>query len=131
MSAEEEKNISEPEFEEVLRGFEPQRPRALPPGVVPSDAWRRLAAAAVVLVAIGGSMWMVVRATRTTTARRPIAMKSDDRNHAPAGRLVSSTQLTRAALENEQQFNALMDELAARTLPCCEGPTSSLAALAK
>src|SRR5258706_13730380 len=49
------------QFENYLREFEPRGPRALEPKRQPAlDSWRRLAAAAGVMIALGTSLWLVL-----------------------------------------------------------------------
>jgi hypothetical protein len=123
-------NVDDQRLEEFLRGFEPRRPRPLP---VVSGIWhdgRRLASAAVMLVAVGASLWMVFRSPQTKSAdRRPVATQ-DHRGTTNAVRSISSTAWTRAALEDRDEFDAQMNDIAPRTLPRFDRPDSSLRGLA-
>jgi hypothetical protein len=124
-------NGDDQEFENFLRGFEPHRPRALPHVSGISHDKRRLAAAAVILVAVGGSLWMTARSSRTkSTNQSPVAM----REHGNRPRIVplsSTVALTRTALEDKGQFDAEMNDVAPRTMPRFDRADSSLRVLAK
>lgn len=121
----------EQKFEEFLRAFEPRRPRPLP---LTTGGWyhsRRLAAAAVVLMAIGASLWLSFRGSGTKFAdQRPAT--TQDRRAAPMElALTSSMSLTDAALEDRNQFDKQMNEISPRTLPRLDRADSTLRALAK
>jgi hypothetical protein len=124
-------NADDRRFEEFLGGFEPHRPRPLPPVAVVWYEWRRLAAAAVILMAAGGSLYVGLR--------RPWAKYADQRPTATRERggakrvvpVTSSVTLTRAALEERNQFDAQMNDIARRTLPRFDRADSTLGALAK
>jgi len=122
-------NHEDQDFEEFLRGFEPRRPRPLPVTASESFHWRRFVAAAVLLAIAGSLTWIAI----SRRARRPIdrsALIERRSREVPANQL-SPLELTRIALDDSRKFDSEMDELAPQTLPCCEGPRSSLAPLAK
>jgi hypothetical protein len=124
-------NGDEQKFENFLRGFEPRRPRPLPlvTGMWPDG--RRLAAAAVMLLAAGWSLWVGFRSYRTKFADlHPVTMQERG-SVASAVPMTSSVVLARAALEDQDQFDMQMNDIAPRTLPRFDRADSSLRALAK
>jgi hypothetical protein len=124
-------NGDEQKFEEFLRGFEPRRPQPLPSVAVAQYEWRRLAATAVIFAAVGGSAYVGFRSSRTKFAEQRPAATQKRYGAIRAVSLTSSVALTRIALGDIHQFDVEIDELAPLTFPCCEGPNSSLAPLAK
>jgi hypothetical protein len=124
-------NGDEQEFEEFLRAFEPRRPRSLPLVTSVRYEGRRLAAAAVVLMAIGASLWLGLRGFRTKSPDQHPAMTQVHRAVPMELRLTSSVGLTRAALEDQNQFGTRMNDIAPRTLPRFDRADGSLRTLAK
>jgi hypothetical protein len=124
-------NGDDQKFENFLRGFEPCRPRPLPlvTGMWPDR--RRLAAAAVMLIAVGGSLWVAFRSYRTRFADLHPVATQERGSVASAAPMISSVALARAALEDQDQFDMQMNDIAPRTLPRFDLADSSLRALAK
>lgn len=121
---------NEDEFEVFLREFAPREPGPLPVSA-PATPWRRLAAAAVVALAAGTSLWLsthVARETKfspaeATTTRRPAA--------SPSPQNLSVIALTQLAQNDPQKLDATLDEDSRRILPGFQGKGSTLATLAK
>lgn len=124
-------NGDDHKFEEFLRGFEPRRPRPLPLVTGISHDWRRLAAAAVIVIAAVASLHLGYRGPLTKHAEQHPASTQNNSGAVKILPVMSSTALTRAVLENSDQFDAQMNEIAVRTLPRFDRADSSLRALAK
>jgi hypothetical protein len=124
-------NTDEQKFEEFLREFEPMRPNPLPLVLNPWQECRRMAAAAVLVAAICGSSWLIVRVPRPPRGEhvQPTQMETD--YDAQAVRLILSTTLTRTALEDTVRFDSEMNAAAPLTLPRFDRAASSLRELAK
>ena len=124
-------NGDDEKFEEFLRGFEPRRPRPLPLATGISHDWRRLAAAAVIVIVAGASLYLGHPGPLTKhTDEHPASVQ----NYSGAVKVLpvmSSTALTRAVLESSNRFDAQMNDIAAHTLPRFDHADSSLRALAK
>jgi hypothetical protein len=119
-------------FEAFLREFEPRRPRPLPADESAWRSWPRLAAAAVLVLAIGAvSLWIGVRhfAVRNAGGQPATAnMSSVSTNQRPP---ISTLALTRAALDGSPEFDKEMDSMARRDLPSFNRKESMLRVLAK
>jgi hypothetical protein len=124
-------NGDEEKFEEFLRGFEPRRPRPLPLATGISHDWRRLAAAAVIVIVTGASLRLGYRSPLTKHAGEHPASAQNPNGAVKVLPVMSSTAMTRAVLESSDQFDAQMNDIAARTLPRFSHADSSLRALAK
>jgi hypothetical protein len=124
-------NTGDREFEEFLRGFQPQRPKALPAILAPRAGWRRWAAAALVLAAVGGSICIAFRGPRSSRPTHLRPASAESRVQPPPLPLNLSADLTRAALEHPDEFNAQMNAAAPRTLPRFDREDSSLRALSR
>jgi len=122
-------NHEDQNFEEFLRGFEPHRPRPLPTIASAGFPWRRFVAAAVLVAMAGGLTWIAIARRTRKPGDRPNLVER--RAGEPTATQISPMELTRIALDDSKKFDSQMDELAPQTLPCCEGPRSSLAPLAK
>jgi len=117
-------------FEEFLREFEPIRPKPLPVIAAGHQTWRRWAAAAVIFAAASTSLWLGSERTVRKVARHDATNKNTPLV-PPTMHAISSTMLTRAALEDREQFETETDALARSSLPGFEGNDSTLSALAK
>jgi hypothetical protein len=119
-------------FEEFLSEFQPRRPRALPDRLVPKTTWtRRLAAAAVVTLALGASLW-IVRGKRGSGEGQIVSVKAvavPDR--IPMAQELPVIALTQMALHDPEQFDAALAEASRRMLPDFRGRDSTLRVLAK
>jgi hypothetical protein len=118
-------------FEEFLRKFEPRRPRPLPSVPAPRDVWRRLTAAAVIFAATGVSIWVCFGQLGRKNVQRNAAAGRDIPALAISVPAISSTMLTRAALEDREQFETETNALARSSLPAFDRSDSTLGALAK
>jgi hypothetical protein len=119
-------------FEAFLREFEPRRPRPLPANESAWRSWPRLAAAAVLVLAIGAvSLWIGLRhfAARNGSNQPATANTSSisTNQHPP----ISTLALTRAALEGSPEFDNEMDSMARRDLPSFNRKESMLRVLAR
>jgi len=112
----------EQKFEAYLRSFQPIQPRPLPLAAHASFGSQRILAAAVAAILIGVVSWLAVEHT-------PINLKAPPK--VASWPQMSAATLTRMGLGDEHALDVRMDEAAPVTLPCCRGPQSSLAALAK
>jgi hypothetical protein len=119
------------QFESFLREFEPREPRPLP--VTASDAtWRRrLLAAAVVLLAGSGSLWLAMRRTSETKSPTTQNAPVPRPDATPAIPKLSLLALTRMAQDDPQKFDATLDAESRTILPGFQGKGSALAPLAK
>ena len=111
------------EVENYLREFQPCAPRVLQP-VGQSQNWRRLAAAIAIFFFGSISIWNTLhRPDRKTAAVKKVVEETP---------LAASTiPLTKLALENPSQFEAVLDTQASRTLQQFDRTDSALRALAK
>jgi hypothetical protein len=124
-------NGDEEKFQEFLRGFEPRRPRPLPLATGIWHDWRRLAAAAVIVLATGASLQLGYRGPLTKHAGEHPASGQNPSGAVKVLPRMSSAAMTRAVLEGSDRFDAQMNDIAARTLPRFNHTDSSLRALAK
>jgi hypothetical protein len=117
------------DIEQYLREFQPRAVRQLElERTVSRMDWRRLAAAAVVLLALGTCIWFT-RVTATKVHERPQQQGAqDDQNQQ---RELNTLQLTRLALDDEGKFDELLVEQSRRILPDMRGERSTLRVLAK
>jgi hypothetical protein len=121
----------EERFESYLREFDPRRPRALPAGVEPGFDWRRLAAAAALLIALGASTWFGVYARRARGTTGTTTRTVSGANAEFAAQRLSIFSLTRTALEDPRRLDAELSEQSRRVLPDFRGKESTLSVLAK
>lgn len=117
------------EFESYLRQFEPRRPGALThvPGASSSRV-HRLAAVAVLLLFIGGSMWMLRQKPL------PNGAGAETTQFGAQGQAVSVLPLmplTQLALENPIRLDAKLSEASRTMLPDFHEAHSTLRVLAK
>lgn len=135
-------------FEAYLREFVPQQPAALPASPVVSQAvpshWRRYAAAAVLLVAGGASVWLALHRSLSggafgrPPAERPgaggvvstFAGSNNEASPEKNGGKQSVFALTRLALDKPEEFASVLSRQEARTLEQFQGSHSALRALA-
>jgi hypothetical protein len=118
---------NDPGFENFLREFQPRQPRALPDGSVPRLPWRRLAAAAVLVISFGSLAWFPFRKNRIEEAPRSI----DLTRHEEEWRKFTLIQWTRLAEEDPRALDAQLNEASRKSLPGFNEANSSLRALAK
>ena len=122
----------EEQFEKYLGEFQPQRPRALPePHIHRQVSLRRLAAAAVVAIALGAALWSVRQEPTSQRAgdltnNRPVALEKQTPRRA-----LSVVELTRIALENPEGLDAALEAAQENRLPRFDRKDSALSILAK
>src|SRR5271156_3680463 len=95
-------NDNDPGFENFLREFQPRQPRALPGGSVNSLQWRRLAAAAVLVISFGSVAWFAFRNSRMQDA----APSMDLTRHDEEWRKFTLIQWTRLDEEDPRALDA-------------------------
>jgi hypothetical protein len=117
---------NEGQFENYLREFEPRRPRALELKRQSAvDSWRRLAAAAGVMIALGTSLWLALH----SPARQGFQTVSADKE---AVRIrLSIVPLTKLAETDPTQLDAELATASRRVLPDFRGEESTLQVLAR
>lgn len=116
-------------FEIYLRQFTPQRPGALTHMQSASFLrLRRLAAAAILVLFLGGSIWMVRRKPLPTGSGANIAQFGARRQ---AVSVLPLMPLTQFALENPARLDAKLSEASRNMLPDFKEAHSTLRALAK
>lgn len=96
--------MNEERFENYLKEFEPRKPRTLE---VASPKWRRLAAAAAVLLICGWGTWQALHTNQRTQNLQEITMGSLDGIQTPWR---TRAVLTNQALESSEGFNAALEE---------------------
>jgi hypothetical protein len=115
------------QFENYLREFEPRRPRASQPKRQPAlGSWRRLAAAAGVMIALGTSVWLALH----SPGRRNFQVVTVDtagRVHVP----LSIVPLTKLAATDPARLDAELTAASRQVLPDFRGDKSTLRVLAK
>jgi hypothetical protein len=124
-------NDDDHKFEAFLSEFEPRRPRPLPQAKSTWQSWPRLAAAAALILAMGGASFWIGRhlIQNSHTNGQPPALSVTDAT--PNQQPMSTIALTQAALEGSPDFDREMDEMARRSLPRFDRKDSMLRVLAK
>ena len=118
-------------LESFLREFEPRRPRPLPVILAPRRGWRRLAAAAVLAVALGTSVWLLSRKPGHREAEI-VAERLPARKTAQARpQALSLVVLTRLAVEDPARFETTLAAASRDRLPRFDRANSALSVLAK
>jgi hypothetical protein len=122
---------NEERFEDYLREFAPRAPRALPAaGGKTAREWRRLAAAAVLLIAVGTSVWLAVQ-QRPTAERNLAATQARVAETKPAPARLTLWRMNEMALAEPVRFDAHLVEESRELLPDFRSASSTLRALAK
>jgi hypothetical protein len=118
-------------FQSYLREFEPRRPRTLPEASAPALLeWRRLAAAAALIVTVSGSVWFVARRAAPDQFNvRPARTFGPETKLA--SRDLSVWRLNQIALSNSAGLDAELTEKSREVLPNFQGAASTLRVLAK
>jgi hypothetical protein len=119
------------QFENFLREFKPPNPRALPDTNVGVPSWRRLAAAAAVLIASGSAVWLVSRAARPRSLGIADGASGLQRTGAAPVPPLGLLQLTHLALTDPNRFDAALSEASRAELPDLRRSDCALQALAK
>lgn len=117
-------------LERYLAEFQPRPIRKLAIPGPPADVWlRRLAAAAVIVLGAGISLWLGHRSNsqgpQMAKVQQPTPVS------APPPKKLSGFALTKLALENSQEFDAYLLYESRNTLPNLRGEHSTLRVLAK
>jgi hypothetical protein len=119
------------QFETYLLEFQPRCPPALPETVIHRRvSLRRLAAAAVVTIALGASLWFV--GNRNEWSGGELGEKNaavPETKSAPPP--LSLLPLTQLALRNPEKLEAELARASRRVLPDFRGSESTLRVLAK
>ena len=118
-------------FEDYLREFTPRAPGALPvQRVAGRESWRRWAAAAGLLLALGTSFWLATRQRTGVSHKLPIKQGPTVETAPVAGRL-TLWRLNQAAQAEPTRFDAQLAEESRAVLPDFRGEASTLRVLAK
>ena len=116
-------------FESYLRQFEPRRPGALTPGqTAPFFRLRRLAAAAIVVMFIGASIWLVQQKPMPTGGGGDTAQLNAPE---PPVSVLPMMPLTQLALENPARLDATLSQASRSMLPDFQAAHSTLRVLAE
>ena len=120
------------QFVNFLREFQPRRPSALPPAFAGKSIWqRRLYAAAIMMVTIGLSLWLLGQGSpshKNLSASGNAQVLPDAR---PAPKTLSLLPLTQLALEDPARLDTVLTEASRKVLPSLRGSESTLRVLAK
>ena len=113
------------EIERYLKEFTPRAIRPLEDDTRSPNLWpRRLAAAAVIVVAGGFSLWFTLREAKTVPLKPSV---SELQHEIPnSSKRVSTFLLTKLALEDEKRFDAVLTDESRRVLPSMQGQESTL-----
>lgn len=122
--------MNEPDgkFENFLREFKPRRPRALPSDSARELWTRRLAAAAVLAISLGGVTWFAFSNKRSASVSQLPAAPTQDQDE---WRQLSLIQWTRLAEQDPGALEVKLNEASRKSLPAFSEANSSLRALAK
>ena len=121
-------------FEDFLKEFEPKPPRALPFELIVDEKsaagtqWKRLAAAAVIVLVCGGSLWNGLK--EVSSVSRYEASEKFAISKKAETQKKSAFEWTKAALEGAT-FEGAVEKEVGKTLPRLDGPDSTLRVLAK
>jgi len=116
-------------FESYVRQFEPQRPGALTHGqTAPFVSLRRWAAAAIVVMVVGASIWWVRQKPLPTGGG---ANPSQFGAQGQAISVLPMMPLTQLALEDPTRLDAKLSEASRSMLPDFQAAHSTLRVLAK
>ncbi len=118
-------------FESFLREFQPRRPRALHAVGEAKFEWRRWAAAAAVMVAVGTSAWFAIHhrhSRETANVASNAAGNANEKFRAPRLSLLSLTQM---AFDDPRRLDRALTEESRRVLPDFRSARSTLRVLAK
>jgi len=123
--------VNEQQFENYLKEFELKKPRALPELEAPPANWRRLAAAAAVVLLCGTSLWRGLREKPTVRiASSDIPQKSTtDKTAGEPKKTV--LELRKVALEDSARFEVMLARESQVALPGFSARDSALRALTK
>jgi hypothetical protein len=117
--------MADEQLERFLREFQPRRPRALPGA---QQEWLKrfaLAAAAVAVFLVGGSLWVFLK--KAAEPRVDLAVKTQGQTQPRLALL----PLTRLALEDPARADEVLAAASREMLPDFRGSDSTLGVLAK
>jgi hypothetical protein len=117
--------MQDEQMERFLREFEPRRPRALPGA---QKVWLRrfaVAATAIAMFLVGGSLWLILK--RAAEPQVDLALKTPEQTHPRLALL----PLTRLALEDPARADEVLAAASREMLPDVQGSDSTLGVLAK
>jgi hypothetical protein len=118
-------------FEDYLREFTPRAPGALPvQGAAGRESWRRWAAAAGLLLAVGTSLWLATRHGTEVTRKLRID-QGPIVETVPVAAHLTLWRLNQAAQAEPTRFDAQLAEESRAVLPDFRGEASTLRVLAK
>ena len=119
------------QFESYLREFQPRQPRALPSQTESApELWRRLAAAAVVTIAVGTSLWFAKRPS--DRPKLEIVTKSKLAPQANTAHVsLSLLPLTQLAVTDPALLDSRLAAASRRVLPDFRSEESTLRVLSK
>lgn len=121
-------NAPDSKFENFLREFKPWRPRALPSDSARELQRRRLAAAAVLAISLGGVTWFAFSNKRSASVSHLPAAPTQGQDE---WRQFSLIQWTRLAEQDPRALEVKLNEASRKSLPAFSEANSSLRALAK
>lgn len=116
-------------FENFLREFKPRPPGPFPQAARKRWGWRRLAAAAIVAMAVAGSGWVLTRKSVMSSGENSWATLRS--NSEEIGRDLSLMRLTHLALNNPEALDRELEVQSRTILPKITEGNSALGALAK
>jgi hypothetical protein len=117
------------DIEQYLREFQLRAVRKLELERTASGPdWQRLAVAAVVLLALGTSVWLAqLSSTKVHNGTQQQGLQGNQGQQ----RELNNVQLTWLALDDEEKFDEVLSEQSRRVLPDLQGERSTLRVLAK
>lgn len=122
-------SYTDEQLENYLRTFEPRRPRPLTVAPGPRLEWRRMAAAAAILLALGLSLWFSLRKGQPTIAVRVVTGPPHPKQKSSMR--PSILQLTQIALDDPAKLDAELTRESTKILPNFRSKESTLRVLAK
>ncbi len=125
-------NKADQDFEDYLREFRPRQPRALPEVPVENTSqWQRFAAAAILAIACGSSVWFAASRYKQSPAQISSQPTTQSLAFPVTACSYSRAELQRLALEDPAKFDAALFDAAQNSLPSFTQPSSLLSILAK
>lgn len=120
-------NRDDERFENYLREFAPRPPASLPFASTAAPLWRRFAAAAVIVIAFGASVWFGRRQrpeSQLDQMTRVLGVKRNGPKRVTLGQL-------RRLVNDPNEFDAALANASRQELPDFRESTSALRVLAK
>jgi len=120
------------EFEEYLREFQPRTPRALPEQIVVRQVWpRRIAAAAVIAISLGASMWFIRKKSEIKSGEVVARNSTSMPEPKWPARSLALVPLTQLALQDPERLDEQLAAASPNVLPDFRGSNTTLRVLAK